>query len=108
MSNTIMHITFSNSPKDATENFYSRFNNQDLQRALQTLSCKAFRLYIYFGMFKERHSFEFSRQDAISTTGLSLRSYTNAMHELKQKGYISTGTKSYHFRYSEKGEPINH
>ena len=107
MANIKPIINFANSPKDAERHYYSRYNNEDLTKALQSLSGVAFKLYTYIGMFKEHYSFVLSRQDAIEKTGISLRSYTNAVHELKEKGYLIETSKRGHFRYSEKGEP-NH
>ena len=78
---------FVNSPKDSTTH-YSRYTNDDLIKAQLTLSDSAFRLYIYIGMFKEMDTFVLSRKDAMQKTGISNRSYTNAMHELQKHGYV--------------------
>ena len=99
-------IRFANSPKDNICHFYSRYNNADLIKAQLTLSDSAFRLYIYLGMNKERDKLELSREDVMNKTGISSRSYTNAVKELQELGYIvrdPTKDSSLHFVCIESG-----
>ena len=85
-------IRFIVSEKDNNGHYYSKYNNADLVKAQNTLSDSAFRLYIYIGMFKEyskkKERLNLSRQDAMESTGISSRAFTNAVNELQEKGYL--------------------
>lgn len=85
-------IRFINSPKDDKGNYYSKYNNKDLINAQRNLSASAFKLYIYLGMFKEMQKsntrFGLSKQEVVNSTGMSPRSYENAIRELKEKKYL--------------------
>ena len=99
-------LRFVNSPKDEVH-FYSRYNNQDLIQAQLSLSDSAFRLYIYLGMYREKDKYDLSRVDAMNCTGMSSRSFTNAVNELIKCGYLvpdplHPNSRS-HYVYVEKG-----
>lgn len=75
-------IRFVDLPKD---NNYSIYNNENLIKAQQALSGSAFKLYIYLGMKKDT---ELSRTDAMKCTGMSSRTFTNAVQELIKCNYL--------------------
>lgn len=86
--NNQKHFVFINAPKNK-ENPYSIYNNDAITKAQTTLSHSAFRMYIYFGTFKEMSDgLNLSMKDATAKTGLSERSYRNAIKELEEAGYI--------------------
>lgn len=86
--NNQKHFVFINAPKNK-QNPYSVYNNEALIKAQTTLSHSAFRMYIYFGTFKELpDGLNLSVKDATAKTGLSARSYYNALKELEEFGYI--------------------
>lgn len=92
----MMLLKFKNSPKDNKINFYSRYNNQDLNKAISTLSGSAFKLYIYLGMYKEHPHCDISTKQILTDTGFSSRTYYYALKELRDTGYlVSDNTSSY-------------
>lgn len=64
----------------------------DLLRATKELTHSGLKLYIYLLTNQEQYVGALSRKDVINKTGLSERSYTNAIRELEQKGlFVRTG-----------------
>lgn len=87
--NNQKHFIFINAPKNK-QNAYSIYNNEALIKAQTTLSSSAFKMYIYFGTFKELpDGLNLSMRDATAKTGLSESSYRNALKELEAAGYIA-------------------
>lgn len=75
-------------------------NFEAAYKALQTLTTDAYALYSYLVMHPLDYPWALSSKDITSRTGLSMRTYNNAVHELIDKGYLVEGEinmGNYHF-----------
>ena len=80
------HIEFVNKPK-SKKLPRNDYNRAALMQAMQNLS--ALKIYLYLGGFRHTDGgIYLSKQDVLSSTGLSEHSYFSAKKELKEKGYI--------------------
>jgi hypothetical protein len=82
------HISYQSVPRNKN-NPYNTYNRSALQTAMHELSNSAFKLYVYFGNYRDIDGgIYLSKQDALHCTNLSERSYFDAVKELKEKGYL--------------------
>lgn len=94
-------------PEDIKETIYPNKKNNDrfiyvkielIHKASQLLNGTAFKLYLYFLEWARAESFMFSKQDFINRYGISnLNSATNAVQELKYRGYLKEKENKYYF-----------
>lgn len=73
--------------EDANDPNFSA-NKNDMLEAMRDLSSVAFALYMYLLSNQEGYVFGLSKTEVIAKTGISERSYTNAVAELEKKGYL--------------------
>ena len=82
------HVRFESIPK-SKKNPRSDYNRAALMQAMRDLSHSALKIYLYLGGFRHTDGgIYLSKQDVLSSTGLSEHSYFSAKKELKEKGYI--------------------
>ena len=63
-------------------------NKNDTLEAMRELSSVAFCVYIYLISNQEDYVFGLSKVEITDKTGISIRSYTNAILELEEKRYL--------------------
>lgn len=84
------HISFQNVPRNKN-NLYNTYSRSALTTAMLNLSNSALRLYIYLGNYRDMPAgIYLSKQDALTNTNISEKSYFSALKELKEKGYLIT------------------
>ena len=63
-------------------------NKNDMLEAMRDLSSVAFSVYMYLLSNQEGYVFGLSKTEVVTKTGISERSYTKAVAELEEKGYL--------------------
>lgn len=63
-------------------------NKNDMLEAMRELSSVGFNLYMYLLSNQDGYVFGLSKVEVIAKTGISERSYTKAVFELEEKGYL--------------------
>lgn len=63
-------------------------NKNDMLEAMKNLSSVGFCLYMYLLSNQDGYVFGLSKVEIINKTGISERSYTKAVSELEDKGYL--------------------
>ena len=63
-------------------------NKNDMLTAMNALTNVGFKVYMYLISNQEGYTFGLSRVDVIEKTGISSKSYTTAVTELIDKGYL--------------------
>lgn len=63
-------------------------NKNDMLEAMRELSSVAFSVYMYLLSNQEGYVFGLSKTEVVAKTGISERSYTKAVAELEEKGYL--------------------
>lgn len=70
------------------ENYYAKINLNALQKAMSTLTPKAFEMWIYLSKNVDNHKFWLSKVDFLSWANIKSSSYYNAFNELIKYGYL--------------------
>lgn len=70
------------------ENYFTECNLNSLRKALKELSPNAFKLYMYFAKNQDGYTFALSRADVMNATNISASTYTRAINEMMEKGYL--------------------
>jgi hypothetical protein len=88
--------------------YYTQINLDALQYAMSDLKGEAFKLWVYLGKNINGYTFALSPVDAITNWGIgSKSSYTRAVKELIDKGYlVETSPNHYDFYELPKNEEI--
>lgn len=82
-------------------NLYAAYNLNALNFAMKDLKGEAFKLWLYIGKNQNGYTFALSPIDAINEWGIgSKSSYTRAVRELIDKGYL-VETSPNHFTFYE-------
>lgn len=75
-------------PKKNVHDISFGVNKEDTFAAMRDLTPSAFSIYLYCASNQEGYSFGLSKQDVMATTGIGERSYTTAVQNLIDKGYL--------------------
>ena len=86
---------------DDKGNNYTRFRLDALQKAMKTLTPKAFQLWCYLAKNKDGYTLYLSKVDFLNWSIVSESSYHKAVQELKDKMYLipkqNSSTTKYNF-----------
>lgn len=91
------------------DNYYAKINLNALQKAMKTLSPKAFELWIYLSKNQDNHFFWLSKVDFLSWSKIGTSSYYNAFNELKKEMYLvekEKGSNQYDFYEVPKEDKV--
>ena len=94
---------------ECKENYYAKINLNALQKAMSSLTPKAFELWIYLSKNQDNHFFWLSKVDFLSWSNVKSTSYYEAFNELKQNGYLiekKDGNNQYDFYEIPQEEKI--
>jgi predicted transcriptional regulator len=81
---------------------YTQINLNAINKALETLSGNAFKLFIYIAKNQNNHKFALSCSDIIKKLNISNKTYYNAFKELISTGYIQqTDEDSNYYIFNE-------
>lgn len=88
-------ITIHKAPanNECNNNYYAKINLNALQKAMSTLTPKAFELWIYMSKNQDNHFFWLSKVDFLSWSKVKSSSYYEAFNELKELGYLVENKK---------------
>ena len=83
-------ITTHKQPTDNKDkdNYYAKINLNALQKAMSSLTPKAFELWIYLSKNVDSHKFWLSKVDFLSWANVGETSYYNAFNELVKLGFL--------------------
>ena len=83
-------ITVYKEPTDneVKEHYYTRINLIALQKAMSTLSPKAFEMWMYFSKNADKHFFWLSKVDWMNWCNFKVSAYSQAFKELEDLGYL--------------------
>ena len=81
-----IHKELTNNEKK--ENYYAKINLNALQKAMRSLSPKAFELWIYLSKNTDNHFMWLSKVDFLSWSNIKSTSYYEAFNELKKEKYL--------------------
>lgn len=70
------------------ENYYAKINLNALQKAMSSLSAKAFELWVYLSKNQDNHFFWLSKVDFLSWSTFKESAYYDAFNELRRLGYL--------------------
>ena len=102
-----VHKELTNS--ECEDNYYAKINLNALQKAMSSLSAKAFELWIYLSKNQDKHFFWLSKVDFLSWSTFKQSAYYEAFNELKDLGYLverNKGGNQFDFYEIPKEEKI--
>ena len=94
---------------ECEDNYYAKINLNALQKAMSSLSAKAFELWIYLSKNQDKHFFWLSKVDFLSWSTFKQSAYYEAFNELKDLGYLverNKGSNQFDFYEIPKEEKI--
>lgn len=91
------------------DNYYAKINLNALQKAMSSLSAKAFELWVYMSKNQDNHFFWLSKVDFLSWSTFKESAYYEAFNELKRLEYLverKKGSNQFDFYEIPKEEKI--